>query len=84
MDEEAPGEQVFEITIDGAVSPAALTELGDVEVSAQELRTVLSGEFKDQADLHGFLQRLRGFALEIVEVRRVVVTREDPDEPTGH
>jgi hypothetical protein len=68
----AHDEQVFEVIVGGDVSPALLAELGDVEISARELRTVLSGQFQDQSELSGFLARLRMFALEIVEVRRIL------------
>jgi len=62
---------VFEVVVAGAVSPAVLEQLGGVEIAPQELRTVLSGEFRDQAELFGLFARLRTFALEVVEVRRV-------------
>lgn len=62
---------VFEVSISGVVPPTVLAELGDVEASSQETRTVLTGHFRDQSDVHGFLQRLRAYALEVVEVRRV-------------
>lgn len=71
---EPPGQfgRTFEVTISGLVPPALLAELGEIEVSSQEMRTVLSGRFQDQSEVYGFLQRLRAFALEVVEVRRIV------------
>ena len=63
--------RVFEVVVAGDVSPAVLEQLGDVAIAPREVRTVLSGEFEDQAQLHGLLARLRAFALEVVEVRRV-------------
>ncbi|MFL6135455.1 MAG: hypothetical protein ACJ72A_21810 [Nocardioidaceae bacterium] len=64
-------ERTFEVTINGLVPPALLAELGEVEVSSQEMRTVLSGHFRDQSEVYGFLQRLRVYALEVIEVRRI-------------
>ena len=61
----------------GPVSQAVLLELGDVEVAEQELRTVLSGRFTDQAALYGFLHRLRAFGLDIVDVHRVAQADDD-------
>ena len=61
----------YEVRVSGLVPADVLVELGDIEVSSQELRTVLSGTFPDQAALYGFLNRLRGFGLVVVEVRRV-------------
>ncbi len=61
----------YEVRVAGLVPNALLTGLGDVEVATQELRTVLSGRFPDQAALHGFLHRLRSLGLDVVEVRQV-------------
>jgi hypothetical protein len=71
-------ERVFEVSIKGLVPAALLANLGDVEVASQEMRTVLTGQFRDQAEVYGFLERLRAYALEVVEVRRI--EREPPDE----
>jgi hypothetical protein len=59
----------------GLVPPEALAGLSDVQVAQQELRTVLTGSFDDQAAKHGFLQRLRALGLELIEVRSL----PDPD-----
>lgn len=75
-------ERVYEVRIAGFLSQQVLLQLPDIEVSAQELRTVLSGRFQDQAELHGFLARLRAFGLDVVEVRRVVAGSLD-DERTA-
>jgi hypothetical protein len=65
-------ERTYEIRLTGQVSLDDLQEeVGEVVIAEQELWTVLSGKFEDQAELHGFLNRLREFGLEIVEVRRV-------------
>jgi hypothetical protein len=57
-----------------------LSRLGGVEVSAQDLRTVLTGHFQDHAELYGFLSRLRSLRLDVVEVRRVAGgTGDDAD-----
>jgi len=61
----------YEVRVDGSIPTPVLRELEDIEVSALELRTVLSRRFEDQAALYGFLHRLRAFGLDIVEVRRV-------------
>ena len=78
-DDEASSQSdpVFEVSISGVVPPAVLAELGDVEASSQEMRTVLTGHFRDQSDVHGFLLRLRAYALEVVEVRRIASVEGD-------
>ena len=73
-------ERVFEVSINGLVPTALLANLGDVEVSSQEMRTVLTGHFRDQSEVYGFLERLRAYALEVVEVRRI--ERDPPDHTT--
>jgi hypothetical protein len=62
---------VFEVRVTGTVEEDVLRQLADVEVCARELRTSLRGHFADQAELHGFLARLRAFGLDVVEVHRL-------------
>jgi len=64
-------DRVYEVRITGLVPNTVLVGLGEVEVATQELRTVLSGRFPDQAALYGFLHRLRSLGLDVVEVRQV-------------
>ena len=61
----------YEVRIAGAVPLEVLRELGDIAMTAQELRTVMLCRLPDQAALHGFLARLRSLGLELVEVRSV-------------
>ncbi|HEX6075715.1 MAG TPA: hypothetical protein VFZ32_10685 [Micromonosporaceae bacterium] len=61
-----------------------LRELGDAEIVEREVRTVVSGRFADQAALHGFLNRLRAYGLEVVEVRRVAGVEEPPTAGIDH
>ena len=75
--------RTFEIRLSGLVATDyLLAQVGNIDVAEQELRTVLSGRFVDQAELHGFLQRLESLGLEVVEVRRVSASAgDDPPEP---
>ena len=59
---------------------SVLDQITDVHLAAHELRTVLTGDFEDQAALYGFLHRLRDLGLSVVEVRRVAV-EDGPGEP---
>jgi hypothetical protein len=64
--------RVYEIRVSGLVpTEYLLAQVSNVELAEQELRTVLSGKFADQAELQGFLNRLQSLGLEVVEVRRV-------------
>jgi hypothetical protein len=77
---EPMGAPTYEVRLEGEVPPSVLDQLTDVHLAGQELRTVLTGDFEDQAALYGFLHRLRDFGLSVVEVRRVAVETE-PGEP---
>jgi hypothetical protein len=74
--------RTYEVRVTGVVPDVALVGLDDVEVARQEMRTVLSGRFTDQAALYGFLHRLRSLGLEVVEVRQVAADAAlDDDVP---
>ncbi|HEX6249395.1 MAG TPA: hypothetical protein VFZ64_16115 [Nocardioidaceae bacterium] len=71
-------DRTYEVRIDGLVpSEELLGQLRDVHVAEHEFRTVLSGRFVDQAELYSFLNLLRSYGLEVVEVRRVPSTESD-------
>ena len=67
------GTPTYEVRLEGDVPASVLDQLSDVYLATRELRTVLTGDFEDQAALYGFLHRLRDFGLSVVEVRRVAV-----------
>jgi hypothetical protein len=69
----------YEVRIAGSVPSELLAELGEETITQQETRTLVLGTFADQAELHGFLQRLRAFGLDVVEIRSVM-----PPPPIGH
>lgn len=74
-------DRTYEVRINGLLSTdEILEELPDVDVTAHESRTVFSGHFRDQAELYGFLNRLRAHGLEVVEVRRVPAPRAPGDD----
>lgn len=73
----------FEVRVAGVVAPDVLRQLADVEISSQEIRTVLICRCRDQAELHGFLARLRTFGLEVVEVRRLIATTTEACTGSG-
>jgi hypothetical protein len=80
---QAAGLQVFEVRVTGLVSEDVLHQLADVEVSSRELRTSLRGTFRDQAELHGFLAKLRAFGLDVVEVHRLATNPPSGARPAG-
>jgi len=70
----------YEVRISGDVPPDVVDRLvADVVATGQETRTVITASFVDQADLQGFLQRVRAFGLELVELRAVDRPRPSSD-----
>jgi hypothetical protein len=66
-------ERTYEIRLSGLVPTEHLrAQVGHLDVAEAELRTVLNARFVDQAELHGFLNRLQSLGLEVVEVRRLM------------
>lgn len=75
-------DRTYEVRVTGLVpTQDLLDELGDVQITEHEIRTVLSARIPDQAALYGFLHRLRAFGLEVVEVRRVASPERVPEAP---
>jgi len=77
-------DRTYEVRLTGMVpTPDLLDELGYIEAVEHEWRTVLSGRFPDQAALYGFLNRLRAYGLEVVEVRRMTRGDDSVTYPGG-
>jgi len=65
----------YEIRVCGHIPPDDLVEFENVTAVVQSGETVLSGLVIDQAALQGMLQRLHVLGLDLIEVRRVPVSR---------
>lgn len=75
-------ERTYEVRLSGLVSTQDLVDtLRDVDLAEHELTTVLSGHFVDQGSLYSFLNLLRSYGLEVVEVRRVPDPEGRDDRP---
>lgn len=61
----------YEIRIKGRVGGPLLESFGDLDASIEPAETVLRGEIQDQAALHGLLDRIQAFGLELIEIRQV-------------
>jgi hypothetical protein len=71
-------EATYEIRVRGRVSGAALERLEGMHGGPGAVETVLRGPVRDQAELHGLLARVKALGLELVEVRRLPLTRSGP------
>jgi hypothetical protein len=69
MNAEAPAR--YEIVVKDRLSDRFGQAFPGVEVTAQPGRTVLTGEFRDQSQLHGLLDRLQDFGIELVSVNAI-------------
>jgi hypothetical protein len=61
----------YEIHVRGDLPDWVLLELGGLEVCLEKPQTVLRGSIRDQAALHGILQRLQSLGIELVEMRQL-------------
>ena len=64
-------EDTYEIRIKGRVSQALLDSFAGMESDLEPVETVLHGPIRDQAELHGVIDRIQALGLELIEVRRV-------------
>jgi hypothetical protein len=61
----------YEIRIRGRVSRAVLDTFEGFESDVEPVETVLHGPVRDQAELHGVIDRVQALGLELIEVRRL-------------
>jgi hypothetical protein len=61
----------YEIRIRGRLSRAVLETFEGLESDLEPVETVLHGPVRDQAELHGLLDRIQTLGLELIEVRRL-------------
>ena len=61
----------YEFRIRGRVSDRVLTSFEPLASATEPVETILHGPVRDQAELHGILDRLQTLGLELVEVRRL-------------
>jgi len=61
----------YEIRVRGRITAAMLERLEGMQGRTGAVETVLHGPVRDQAELHGLLDRLKAHRLEIVGVRRL-------------
>ena len=61
----------YEIRIRGSVSQNVLATFDAFESNVEPVETVLHGPVRDQAELHGLLDRIQALGLELVEIRKL-------------
>jgi hypothetical protein len=61
----------YEIRIRGRVTEPLLSSFEGMASTFEPVETVLHGPVRDQAELHGLIDRIQALGLELVEVRRL-------------
>jgi hypothetical protein len=61
----------YEFRIRGRLSAAVLGRFDMLESDVERVDTVLHGPVRDQAELHGIIERVQSLGLELIEVRRL-------------
>jgi hypothetical protein len=61
----------YQIRIRGRVSAKLLESFDNMRSEVEPVETVLHGPVRDQAELHGLIDRIQALGLELVEVRRL-------------
>ena len=61
----------YEIRIRGRMSDVTLDAFEDFTAAVAPAETVMRGEIRDQAELHGLLDQIQALGLELIEVRRL-------------
>jgi hypothetical protein len=61
----------YEFRIRGRLSEPLLERFDTLESDPQRVETVLHGPVRDQAELHGIIERVQSLGLELIEMRRL-------------
>jgi hypothetical protein len=69
MSAEAPAR--YEIVVKDRLSDRFGQAFPGLDITTEPGRTVLTGEFRDQSQLHGVLDRLQDFGIELVSVNAI-------------
>jgi hypothetical protein len=64
-------DSTYEIRIRGRVTRSLLNSFEHMESELEPVETVLHGPVRDQAELHGLIDRIQALGLELIEVRRL-------------
>jgi len=61
----------YEFRIRGRLSQPLLDRFDSLESESERAETILHGPVRDQAELHGIIERVQSLGLELIEVRRL-------------
>jgi hypothetical protein len=61
----------YEIRVSGTFSRTMAEEFAEFTTAVRPSETIIRGAIRDQAELHGVLDRLQQFGLDLVEVKQL-------------
>ena len=61
----------YAITVRGRLGPTLIEAFEDLTVTTSATQSVLEGRIVDQAALHGVLEQIESYGLELLDVRRI-------------
>jgi hypothetical protein len=61
----------YEFRIRGRLSAPVIERFDPLESDIDRVETILHGPVRDQAELHGIIERVQSLGLELVEIRRL-------------
>ncbi len=61
---------IYELRVTGTLGPAALESFADVTITVEPATTVFTADL-NQKQLHALLDRVRGFGLELFDLRQL-------------
>jgi hypothetical protein len=61
----------YEFRIGGRLSESLLERFDSLQSDIGRVETILHGPVRDQAELHGIIERVQSLGLELIEVRRL-------------
>jgi hypothetical protein len=74
----------YEIRIKGRLSDSLLAAFEGLTATVEPVETVLCGPVSDQTALHGLLDRIESLGLELVEIRQLPTSHDDPAAADPH
>jgi hypothetical protein len=73
----------YEIRIKGRLTDSLLAAFEGLTATVEPVETVLHGPLEDQSSLHRLLERVQSLGLELVEIRRLPGSDEEPPPRPG-
>jgi hypothetical protein len=61
----------YEFRIRGRLSQPVLESFDSLQSDIERVETILHGPVRDQAELHGIIERVQALGLELIEIRRL-------------